>query len=229
MNNNAQSPSRRRKKTAVLPLGSFEQHGPHLPLGTDIYIIEALAGAIAADLGVFMLPVQPVSTCYEHGGKNGSIHYSADIFYRFVVKIVESAYKNGFDNIAVLPGHGGIFVLGPAVDFMNVEHKGLKAVVIDPYDLGPVFLSKFGEGDLHAGDMETSLMLHLHPELVDTSKAADCVPDKPREYLNYGSIFTMSPSGVWGRPTLASAEKGKALFERAVESTVDKIISIFDL
>jgi len=259
---------------AILPLGSFEQHGPHLPLGTDIYLIEALAEGVAQKLGAFLLPVQPISTCYEHRGKKGSVHYEAGVFYKVIIQIVESLYETGFRRVAILPGHGGIFVLEPAVRRLNAAHPDLTVIAADAYDAlslpdnpfapagarkagnaaadtdadsdtaetvfgtadansdapdtaAAISVAEYLSNDIHAGDVETSLMLHLHPDLVDMSKAADFVPEKPRPYLNYGSIFTMSPSGVWGYAARATAEKGKWLYENAVNATAKRIAGQF--
>ena len=211
---------------AILPLGSFEQHGAHLPLGTDIYIVEALAEGIAEKLGAFLLPAQPISTCYEHHGKKGSVHFSADVFYRFIISIIENIHRSGFQKVVVLQGHGGIFILEPAIRFLNASHPGLTTIIIGAEaPAGPD--NPFEPGGLHADDMETSLMLFLHPELVKMAYAVDFIPDKPRSYLNYGSIFTHSPSGVWGCATKATAEKGKWMYDNAVGEAVKKIEALF--
>jgi len=212
---------------AVLPLGSFEQHGPHLPLGTDIYIVEALSSGIAEALGAYLLPVQPVSTCYEHHGKRGSFHYSADVFYRMIVCLLEKLYENGFRKITVIPGHGGIFVLEPAVGYIKAKYPDADVIIVSPYDRGDLPGWPFGDDGLHADDMETSLMLRIKPELVDMAKAVDFVPDKPRPYLNYGSIFTICPDGVWGSATRATGEKGAWLLENAVVKTAERIKNYF--
>ena len=216
---------------AIIPLGSFEQHGPHLPLGTDIFLVEALAGAVAEKLGAFLLPVQPFSTCYEHHGKKGSVHYEAGTFYKFLIRIVESIYKSGFRKIAIIPGHGGIFVLEPAVRHLNASHDDLTVITVDAYDISAfpasTYFDEIAADGIHAGDAETSLMLYLKPDLVDMAKAVDFIPEKPRPYLNYGSIFTLSPTGVWGNAARASADKGRWLFENAVDATIVKINRIF--
>jgi len=204
---------------AILPLGSFEQHGPHLPLGTDIYIVEALARGIAEALGAYLLPVQPFSTCYEHFGKRGSVTLPADVFYRFIVNIAERLHAKGFDQILILPGHGGIFVLDPAIAHLRASCPALFAARLDPIN-PPVFPADMDTEGIHADDMETSLMLYLHPDLVHMDRAVDCIPSKPRLYLNYGSIFNLSPSGVWGRPTKATKQKGKLLYDQAVADAV---------
>jgi creatinine amidohydrolase len=100
---------------------------------------------------------------------------------------------------------------------------------MDAYDIDSHPDSPFNSSadDIHAGDMETSLMLYLKPELVDMPKAVDFIPDKPRPYLNYGSIFTLSPSGVWGNAAQATARKGRWMFENAVADVSKKIEKLF--
>ena len=208
-----------RPEIAVLPIGSFEQHGPHLPIGTDNYQIEAVADIVARELGAFLLPVQPLTTCYEHHGKRGSVHFTADVFYKVLVGLVERLYRNGFRKVAILCGHGGIFVLGPAIRHLNYTYKDL--MVVSPEGMG------IGKDDIHAGESETSTMLFLYPELVNMEKALDCIPEKPRPYLNYGSFFTHSPEGVWGRATLGTAEKGKEKMEKSTKALILEIKRLF--
>jgi len=206
---------------AVLPIGSFEQHGPHLPTGTDNYQIEAMADRVARELGAFLLPVQPLTTCYEHHGKRGSVHFSADMFFKVLVGLVERLYHNGFRKVVILCGHGGIFILGPALRHLNYTYKDLMVISPESYGAGG------NPNEVHAGDGETSMMLYLYPELVDMEKALDFVPEKPRPYLNYGSIFTHSPEGVWGKATLGTAEKGKEAIERSVAVLVSETRRLF--
>jgi creatinine amidohydrolase len=213
---------------AILPLGSFEQHGPHLPLGTDTFQVEAVADGTAKRLGAFLLPAQPITTCYEHHGKRGSIHFSADVFFKFLVNIIDRLYKQGFRKVVILCGHGGVFILDPAIRHLNFHNPDLHAISLDPYgNLWAPDSPLSDNRNLHACEMETSLMLHLHPELVEMNKAVDFIPVQPRAYLNYGSIFTLSPSGVWGFATRGSAEKGKWILENAINFSVKQITDTF--
>ena len=82
---------------------------------------------------------------------------------------------------------------------------------------------------MHADEYETSIILARHPELVHMDRAVDCAPDVPREFLNYGSIFRFSPSGVWGYPSAATAEKGEKLIASGVKSAVNYIQKVFAL
>ena len=83
------------------------------------------------------------------------------------------------------------------------------------------------QGQLHADETETSKMLVIAPETVHMDKAVDCVPEVPRGYLSYGSIFRASPGGVWGNPTKATAEKGQKLLERCAELVAEELKRAF--
>lgn len=209
---------------AILPIGSFEQHGDHLPFGTDNYEVEAIAAAVARATGAFLLPVQPISVCYEHRGRRGSMHYSAPVFFRFLVAAGETLYSQGFTRIIFICGHGGVFVLEPAVDHLNAHLPGLQAIHVPAFgNLWDDDTRLTDRQGIHAGEMETALMLHLHPQLVDMARASDYLPDKPQHYLNYGSIFRLTPNGVWGKATCSTPETGRWVFERSVQDCLAKI------
>ena len=208
---------------ALLPLGSFENHGPHLPIDTDNIQVETAAEGVAGELNAFLLPVQPITACYEHHGKRGSIHYSYNIFFKILTGIVEKLYSQGFRKVVVLVGHGGIFIIDPAIRHLNYKYKDLYVVKSEYYH-------QFDSNNMdHAGECETSRMLYHRTDLVHMDKAVDYIPDKPRFYLTYGSIFTHSPDGVWGNATAATAEKGKILYEKTVEGMLKEIKEAFSL
>jgi creatinine amidohydrolase len=212
----------RKPEIAILPLGSFENHGPHLPVNTDNIQIEAVAEEIARELNAFLLPVQPITTCYEHHGKRGSIHYSYNIFFKLLTGILERLYRQDFKKIAVLLGHGGIFIAEPAICHLNNKYKDLLVFLSEYY-------YQFDDRNMHAGECETSRMLYQRPDLVQMDKAVDFIPEKPRCYLTYGSIFTHSPDGVWGNAALATAEKGEILYEKSLEGMLKEIQEAFSL
>ncbi|MDW7658846.1 MAG: creatininase family protein [Bacillota bacterium] len=208
----------------LLPIGSFEQHGDHLPFGTDNYEVAAIAAEVARQTGAFLLPVQPISVCYEHHGRRGSIHYSASVFFRFLVAAGEALYSQGFTRLVYMCGHGGVFVLEPAVDHLNAHIPELSAIYVPAFgNLWDDDTRLTDRRGIHAGEMETSLMLYLHPELVDKDKAVDFLPDKPQHYLNYGSIFHLTPNGVWGNATGSSPDTGRWIFERSVHDCIERI------
>jgi creatinine amidohydrolase len=217
---------------AILPIGSIEQHGPHLPVMTDYTIITAAAKGVAEKTNGFLLPTLPISTCREHMGKKGSVWMEPPTFYNMITDIVMSLKTQGFKRVVILQGHGGIFILTPITRDLNAKNN--PDLMVATIDLMTAYLPLMEEGilhskvELHAGEVETSLMLYLAPETVHMDRAVDFIPKVARPMLNYGSIFRASPTGVWGEPTYATAEKGKIILEKSVETVVDSINYIFD-
>ena len=112
---------------AILPIGSTEQHGPHLPIATDYLIATAFGKKIAEGLGAFLLPALPISTCREHRGKRGSVWMRPITFFSVVTDITMCLKEQGFKKIVFLNCHGGNFTLGPAIrelNALNTDNKG---------------------------------------------------------------------------------------------------------
>lgn len=227
-------------KTVVIPIGSVEQHGHHLPVGTDVIIAQAFADLIGAKLNAYVLPCLPISTCREHMGKRGSVWMNPDTFYQMMMDIVDSLKEQGFERVVIVQCHGGIFVMNPIVRTLNARlNPDMLICKLEPYQ----FLTQFAgqpaqEGNpasgilesavvMHADEFETSLMLFLQPELCKMEKAVDFIPTYPREYLNYGSIFRFAPDGVWGEPSKATAGKGEKLLSAITDLSVVYIQEAF--
>ncbi|MBE6933843.1 MAG: creatininase family protein [Ruminococcaceae bacterium] len=216
---------------AILPVGSLEQHGPHLPIMTDWAIATELGRRVAGLTGGFLLPALPISTCREHMGKKGSVWMEPPTFYQMMNDIILSLKVQGFKRVVILQCHGGIFIMPPLVRDLNAKYNpDLMVVNIDAC----IFFDRlYKEGiyetntELHAGEGETSMMLAIAPETVDMSKAVDEVPNIPRSYLSYGSIFRGSASGVWGESKCATAEKGEKALTRSAEMTVEEMEKAF--
>ena len=216
---------------AILPVGSLEQHGPHLPIMTDWAIATELGRRVAEITGGFLLPALPISTCREQMGKKGSVWMEPPTFYQMMTDIIMSLKLQGFKRVAILQCHGGIFIMTPLVRDLNAKfNPELMVVNVDAC----IFFPKlYQEGvyetntELHAGEGETSMMLAIAPETVDMSKAVDEVPDVPRSYLSYGSIFRATKSGVWGESKCATAEKGEKAFARSAQLAVEEIEKAF--
>ena len=217
--------------TAVIPLGSVEQHSSHLPIGTDAMFAEAFSEKLAERFDALLLPVLPISTCYEHKGKKGSVWMRPSTFYTMLQDIIGSLHSQGFKKVILILGHGGIFAAFPAVRELNATKNDLQIIIYAPDvddDVKQIMDTK--KNEVHAGESETSLMLYLFEELVNKEEMMknDFVPDVPRPYLSYGSIFRASPTGVWGEPTKATAEKGERYFEEFANLTVEEFNRAFD-
>ena len=213
--------------TAVIPVGSLEQHGPHLPIMTDWAIATELGRRVAERMNAFLLPAFPISTCREHMGKKGSVWMEATTFYQMMYDIVMSLKTQGFKRVAFVITHGGIFVMGPLVRDLNARFNPdlmVAFVTPDTSNLKGITETR----GLHADESETSQILAIAPETVHMDRAVDFDPEVPRPYLNYGSIFRASPTGVWGYPTKATAEKGELILQRSTENAVDELNRAFE-
>jgi creatinine amidohydrolase len=213
--------------TAVIPVGSLEQHGPHLPIMTDWAIATELGRRVAEKMNAFLLPAFPISTCREHMGKKGSVWMEATTFYQMMYDVVMSLKTQGFKRVAFVITHGGIFVMGPLVRDLNARFNPdlmVAFVTPDTSNLKGITETR----GLHADESETSQILAIAPETVHMDRAVDFDPEVPRPYLNYGSIFRASPTGVWGYPTKATAEKGELILQRSTDNAVDELNRAFE-
>lgn len=216
---------------AILPVGSLEQHGPHMPVMTDWAIATELGRRVAEKMNAFLVPALPISTCREQMGKL-AVWMEPTTFYQMMTDIILCLKLQGFKRVGILQCHGGVFVMTPLVRDLNAKYNpDLQVAVADTCAINPTL---FREGimktdtELHAGEGETSQMLAIAPETVHMDRAVDCVPSIPRPYLSYGSIFRACPDGVWGEATKATAETGEKILARTAELAVEALNSAFD-
>ncbi|RPJ43895.1 MAG: creatininase family protein, partial [Candidatus Latescibacterota bacterium] len=214
---------------ALLPVGAIEQHGPHLPLDTDAFDAEHLCREVAkrcADPKPVVLPVIPYGVSYHHADFPGTISVSNDTLARLVHEIGMSAAGNGVTKLLIINGHGGN---KPALDFaaQMINREARIFVGVDTGETSDVDIYGMIEtpNDVHAGEIETSTSLATRPHLVDMSRLEKLVPSFSSRYLNFTSkrgiswhAYTkrISPSGVMGDPTKASAEKGEKMWEAMI-------------
>ncbi|NLY17800.1 MAG: creatininase family protein [Clostridiaceae bacterium] len=215
--------------TVVLPIGSIEQHGPHLPIGTDFLIGNKIGEAVSKRIRALLLPTLPISTCREHKGCRGNVWINSDTLYHALRDITESLKSQGFRRIILIIAHGGIFISGPATREINSDNEEIKIIRVDLLNFLP-HIQKEGilesDNNLHACEYETSLMMYLYDDLVRKDKIEDCIPEIPRDYLNYTTIPKACKNGVWGRPSLANAEKGERIFDILIEKCVEYISDV---
>lgn len=190
-------------RLAILPVGSFEQHGPHLPLHTDALIASTVATRAAEGLDAIVLPTVPYGTSAEHRGLAGSVWLREETLAAVIEDLVTTTAASITDRVAVLSGHGGNWILRPTIRAINARHPHLSVGLIPESVL---WENGFGS-DLHAGQVETSIVMHLDPESVG-DLPDDFVPEVPREALDLLPMAAITPHGVWGHPSKASAEQG---------------------
>jgi creatinine amidohydrolase len=184
----------------VVPLGSTEQHGPHLPLSTDTDVAVALAGRIP---GAVVAPALPYGSSGEHAGFPGTLSIGQLALELVLVELVRSA--DGFARVLLLNGHGGnAEPVRRAVALLRSEGRDVKA-------WGPSW-----DGDAHAGRTETSLLLALHRPVGEarpvgaTGPVASLLPA-----MREGGVRAVSDNGVLGDARGASAEEGITLLDKA--------------
>ncbi|MFI1567468.1 creatininase family protein [Streptomyces sp. NPDC020490] len=208
-------------QVAVLPVGSFEQHGPFLPLATDTLVACAVAREIAAAYPVHLLPPVTISCSHEHAGWPGTVSISSVTLHAVVRDIADSLRRSGVDALVVVNGHGGNYVLGNVVQESSA--RGERMALFPAVEDWETALLRAGVvtsplTDMHAGEIETSILLHAHPEMVRPGYgSADFVADDRRHLLTLG-MSGYTDSGVIGRPSLGSAEKGRELLASLVDS-----------
>jgi creatinine amidohydrolase len=211
----------RQAPLAVLPVGSLEQHGDHLPLTTDTVIACTIAAEIAARRPVQLLPPLTISCSHEHAAWPGTVSISARTLHAVVTDIAASLRRSGVDTLVLVNAHGGNYVLRNVVQ--ESAGSGTRMALFPGSADWQAACARAGvagtlHSDMHAGEIETSLLLHAHPELVGPGReSADRLADERPHLLTLG-LAPYTDSGVVGRPSLASAAKGRELLAGLAEA-----------
>ena len=225
---------------AILPLAAVEQHGPHLPVGTDALIAEGMlmtaAKMLPDDLDVRDLPIQSVGKSNEHLYAPGTLTLPASVAIEAWTELGLSVSRAGVRKLVFVNSHGGNEeIMGIVARELRVRANMLCV---------KTSWSRFGHPDgmfseverrrgIHGGEVETSLMLHFRPDLVDMSKAEDFASLAARteaEFRHLGPTGThafawiasdLNPHGVVGNASIATAEKGRAVAEHQARGFVE--------
>jgi creatinine amidohydrolase len=229
----------RERTIAVLPIAAVEQHGPHLPISTDTEIAAGMVAEVIRrlpdDLNALFLPVQAIGKSNEHTRSPGTLTLSAETAIRAWVEIGESVHRAGVAKLVMVNSHGGnVDCISIVARELRVRH-GMLAVACQWSRLGspPGF---YGEQEqavgIHAGDMETSMMLHLRPDLVRMDLAANFEPTtvdiartfdilRPTGFTAFGWMAQdLHPSGAAGDASRATAEKGRLTAEHRADQFI---------
>jgi creatinine amidohydrolase len=228
-------------RLAILPLAAFETHGPHLPLETDAIIMAAVARRTTEllDEPSFLLPLWPYGTSGHLAGQPGTVYLDFNTLWAVVRDLVLSLHRHHISRVVVLNNHGsaattptrplGNFVVKTAVRQLNYETPGLTAIWAQPFALASQELKRLFPSagrEVHAGAVETSLIMHLSPERVGAIPEG-FAPEVSPNYLDFAPLVKFAPGGVWGKPAEASAEKGEQAFAAVVNATVNYIGKTF--
>lgn len=236
-----------RSRVCVVPLGSLEQHGPHLPMWTDTAIVSTIASRVEQGLpnDVLLAPVQSIGYSPHHA-RFGCVSLDFAAYTSLIRDICRSFAAMGFEKILLLNGHGGNDApCRAALSEMKVENPGLSIVFASYWTLAAEAFSRIRTsppgGMGHACEMETSVMLALHPDQVHLSEAVDDGPWtrrredsdeshpfpaihrvadmlRPQPYFMVRNFDEVSETGTIGAPSHASAEKGSLFLDAAVDA-----------
>ncbi|HJP83665.1 MAG TPA: creatininase family protein [Fimbriimonadaceae bacterium] len=224
-----------RNAVVLIPTGSLEQHGPHLPLFTDSILATAVAEAVehAIPDRIVLTPTLWLGASAHHMAFAGSTTASFGTYIGALQDVVESQLQHGFTRFFVLNGHGGNSEPnGIAMRELKVSHPSATFVHSNYYTFAEEHAARVLEGPAkriqHACEAEASLILHVRPELVRKEKLRDDGLKAEPPITGLVTHFDeITEEGSLGYATLASAEKGKAIFEAAVAGVIANAEAIF--
>ncbi|MDK9716911.1 MAG: creatininase family protein [Trichlorobacter sp.] len=217
-------------KTVYIPFGALEEHGPHLPLSTDTIQAYQVGKRAAELIPLFVAPPIPYGNCRSTNCHPGTVSISTTTLRCLLKDLVRSFYRQGMRNVVVLTGHAGgahRLALQDAGEELLDELSELRIAVVTEYELakdegrGIIETS----GDAHAGEIETSRIMHSHPQLLQGTA--------PEEYPTFPIGILVRdkrrywPGGVWGDPSKATADKGLRI-EQLVACKVVELVKALE-
>jgi creatinine amidohydrolase len=232
-----------RDTLVVVPMASIEQHGPHLPVGTDSYIAEGIASALDREFEgqLLILPVQRLGCSEHHMAFPGTLTLQHETFENLILEALDSMVRQGFRRFLILNSHGGNQAIGGVIAEKAAQRwTDAQVVFASWWRVAAERLENLVEGAFpsvgHACEFETSLMLALHPGLVNMALAVDDGLPPPAKPLQHDLLsgpaaalaipmHRLTQYGVYGRPTLAKAEKGHRILEETVAALRDLILT----
>ncbi len=203
---------------AILPLGATEQHGHHLPLGTDTILAEHFAVRVAEATGATVLPAMPFGYSWVWRDDAGSVTLDQQVMEDVICNVAESMARHGVKHLIMINGHEANSATmkyatrrvwdNPDIKVWRLFYPNLSQ------ELAAHCESPTWHGIVHACEFETSLMLAIAPETVEMDKAVAEYPDRDPAYFYGGRpMGELSKSGVFGDATKGTAEKGSAMIE----------------
>ena len=222
----------------VLPIAAVEQHGPHMPTGTDNFLCTAVAEALEQSMPekVLLAPTQWLGASAHHLRIGATLDSPLEVYIETLMGMARSVLNDGFRRILLLNGHGG------NIDPMRVALRRIQNEYVDRllsatcyWDVADQFIKQSLDGAHqfvgHACEFETSMLMHLRPELVKlelVKDAGELITDNLGGVYISRDLRQRTAEGRTGRPDLASAEKGAMLFAGILEALVATVGSLLD-
>ncbi len=222
----------------ILPAGSVEQHGPHLPTGTDIFAATAIAGAVAERMNALVLPGCPIGVTPLHMGFEGTLSLSADTYIRIVVDTCASAARHGATRLLIVNWHeGNIPALALAADALHRQH-GLMVLTVQACYVAEELYGKACNGLTHGGEIEALGVLAHRPELVHLDRIGGSsdqqhgrTMDALRRTRSYQPVIAdvrvIAPTGWYGTPQHATRERGLQMVDDVADRIAQDAPEIF--
>lgn len=215
-------------KSAIIPVGSLEQHGPHLPVSTDTLIAEYVSKSVAQKIGALVLPSVTYGVSFEH---DPMFHVSLrnSTLSALLCDACAALARYGFRNIVVINGHHG------NIGALQYIAQNLAGRISDNISIHILhYWHQLKNDELgHAGEVETSLMLVIAPKLVKMEKAKPNTKNMPKSKIAYasltnspGSFVKITGNGVWGNPKKASVETGQRLLNEITAGLVKTVTEL---
>jgi len=232
-------PALKKASIVLVPIGSTEQHGLHLPLGTDHFLAAYLAQLVAEELGGIVTPTICFGYSANHMRFAGTISISGGTLKALVTEVCESLISHGVKKLVLLNAHGGnVGILTSTVQELNTKFPEAKVLSLFWLEIINQEVFSLLEQDLgtHADEVETSLMLKAKKDLVHMDQAKREIPEglpddvrMLRKYLGQGviSLQQISKNGALGDPSLASVQKGEQIQEIAKHKIIEAIQGAF--
>ncbi|MDX6420298.1 MAG: creatinine amidohydrolase [Trebonia sp.] len=215
-------------EVGLVPVGAIEQHGPHLPVGTDTIVASALCAAAGAAADALVLPAISLGVSYGHGTVlAGTLSLTPDLLVATVHQYVRWASVTGLRRLLFVNAHmGNSASLSVATDSVRLLAPQLRVGTIDWWAADPaVFAEITADGDdIHANRAETAMMMAIAPQLVHSQRASGADdPDRTAGLTFRYTAPALSRNGVTGRPSEASADLGAELQRRVVSALAGRI------
>jgi creatinine amidohydrolase len=242
-------PDTERGKVILIPIGHTEQHGYHLPLSVDTIIIDSIAKGTAAKVPTrsYAIPVTPYGVSTHRSSFAATLNAGGRAFEDFWLAVIDVLVGRGFDRFYLMSGHGGnTSFLVNVIKYAGERHRRIFCATTWLHTSGRIGAealqkhrtSKIG-GMGHAGELETSYMLHLCPELCQMERVVDetdfvATPDYYMDWIEGGSLAANPPwdddtkTGAYGAGSHGTAEKGRLWLEAAIEEKVDHVDQIHE-